>query len=240
MRRSDPILDALREKVLAANCALVAHRLVTLTWGNVSGIDRERGLVAIKPSGVAYEELTANEIVVVDLDGTVVFGNGRPSTDTPTHVTLYRSFPKIGAVVHTHSTWATAWAQAGRPIPLLGTTHADLSPHPIPVTRELNEQEVAGDYEAATGEVIAEAIAAHGPHEMPCVLVAGHGPFCWAGSPAAAVQTAVTLEEVAHIAWLTVALAPGGVLLSDVVRRKHYARKHGPHAYYGQPAGERT
>lgn len=227
--------ERMREEVLAANLALPAHALVTLTWGNVSAIDRATGLVVIKPSGVSYEAMRVSDLTVVDLDGNVVAGERRPSTDTPTHLALYQGFAEIGAVVHTHSTWATAWAQAQREIPLLGTTHADLCPHPIPLTRALTAEEVTEDYEGATGTVLLEAVGEHGADEIPCALVRGHGPFCWASSPAKAVENAVTLEEVARIAWLTMALDPSAASLAEPVRDKHYRRKHGPHAYYGQP-----
>lgn len=220
----------MRDAVLAANLALPAHGLVTLTWGNVSGIDRERGLVAIKPSGVPYASMTVADIVVVDLDGNVVEGERRPSTDTPTHLELYRAHDWIGGIVHTHSTWATAWAQAEREIPLLGTTHADLSARPIPLTRPLTESEVEEDYEGATGRALVDATTEHDS----CALVRGHGPFAWGASPAAAVEAAVTLEQVARIALLTTVLAPDGPALADAVRRKHFERKHGPNAYYGQ------
>jgi L-ribulose-5-phosphate 4-epimerase len=229
------VLQELRDSVLEANRALPAEGLVRLTWGNVSGIDREHGLVAIKPSGIRYELLSASDLVVLDLDGNVVEGERRPSTDTPTHLALYRAFEEIGAIVHTHSPWATAWAQAEREIPLLGTTHADLCPYPIPLTRQLSEEEVAGDYEAATGTALIEAVAEHGPVEVPCALVREHGPFCWGASASAAVENAVTLEEVARIALLSTLLEPGLTPLSSPVREKHYARKHGPAAYYGQP-----
>jgi L-ribulose-5-phosphate 4-epimerase len=222
-------------EVLAANRALPQHGLAPLTWGNASGIDRDRGLVAIKPSGVAYEELTAEDIVVLDLDGNVMSGNRRPSTDTPTHLALYRAFEEIGGIVHTHSTWSVAWAQAQREIPLLGTTHADLCAHPIPLTRALTEEEIATDYEGATGTVLVEAIAQRGPSELPCALVRGHAPFCWAATPAAAVEVAVTLEQVARMALLTALLEPGAEPLATAVRDKHHDRKHGPRAYYGQP-----
>jgi L-ribulose-5-phosphate 4-epimerase len=224
------------QEVLSANCALPAYRLAPLTWGNASGIDRDEGLVAIKPSGVAYDEMTAEDIVVVDLDGNVVSGERRPSTDTPTHLALYRAFEEIGGIVHTHSTWSTAWAQAQREIPLLGTTHADLCAHPIPVTRALTDEEVAEDYEGATGTVLIEAInEGGGPAEVPCALARGHAPFCWGASPAKAVEVAVTLEEVARMTLLTTVLEPGAEPLQAAVRNKHHERKHGPQAYYGQP-----
>ena len=229
------MLAALREEVLRANLALPAHGLVTLTWGNASGIDRDRGLVAIKPSGVAYESMTADDIVLVDLAGETAWGERRPSTDTPTHVALYRAFPGIGGIVHTHSTWATSWAQAQREIPLLGTTHADLCAESIPLARGLTADEVSGDYEGATGTVLIEALAGRDPLQMPCALVRGHGPFCWGTDPAAAVQCAVTLEEVARMAALTVLIEPGSGPLAAHVSAKHFERKHGPHAYYGQP-----
>jgi L-ribulose-5-phosphate 4-epimerase len=222
------------EEVLAANCALPAHGLAPLTWGNASGIDRERGLVAIKPSGVAYDKLTAEDIVVLDLDGQVVAGERKPSTDTPTHLVLYRAFEEIGAVVHTHSPWCVAWAQAQREIPLFGTTHADLCTRPIPLTRALTDEEVAEDYEGATGTVLVEVISEHGPSEVPCALVRGHAPFCWAESPIKAVEVAVTVEEVARMALLTTVLSPDAEPLQAAVRSKHYERKHGPAAYYGQ------
>jgi L-ribulose-5-phosphate 4-epimerase len=228
------MLEELREQVLAANRALPVHGLVVLTSGNVSGIDRDRGLVVIKPSGVSYDQLAASDLVVVDLEDDVVEGERRPSTDTPTHLVLYRAFHQIGAIVHTHSTWATAWAQAQREIPLLGTTHADFCAHRIPVTRTLSEDEVASDYERATGHALVEAVSELGPSELPSVLVRGHAPFCWAEDPGKAVQTAVTLEEVARLALLTTLLDPGVAPLADVLRDKHHQRKHGPQAYYGQ------
>jgi L-ribulose-5-phosphate 4-epimerase len=229
-------VSELVQEVLSANCALPAYRLAPLTWGNASGIDRDEGLVAIKPSGVAYDEMTAEDIVVVDLDGNVVSGARRPSTDTPTHLALYRAFDEIGGIVHTHSTWSTAWAQAQREIPLLGTTHADLCAHPIPVTRALTDEEVAEDYEGATGTVLIEAInEGGGPSEVPCALARGHAPFCWGASPAKAVEVAVTLEEVARMTLLTTVLEPGAEPLKAAVRNKHHERKHGPKAYYGQP-----
>ena len=229
-------MSDLVQEVLRANCALPAHGLAPLTWGNASGIDRERGLVAIKPSGVAYDELTEEDIVVLDLDGNVVQGERRPSTDTPTHLALYRAFEDIGGIVHTHSTWSVAWAQAQREIPLLGTTHADLCAQPIPLTRALTDEEIAEDYEGNTGTVLVEAIAEHGgPSELPCALVRGHAPFCWAASATTAVDVAITLEEVARMALLTRLVEPDVEPLQAAVRDKHHERKHGPQAYYGQP-----
>lgn len=229
------MLEALRQQVLAANSSLPAHGLATLTWGNVSGIDRDSRQVAIKASGVPYETMTTNDVVVVDLDGNRVEGERRPSTDTPTHLALYRAFDAIGGVVHTHSAWATAWAQAEREIPILGTTHADLCPGPIPLTRALTEVEIEEDYEAATGTALVEAVGDRDPDEVPAVLVRGHGPFCWAKDPAAAVETAATLEEVARLALLTTILEPDAGPLASAIRDKHFTRKHGPQAYYGQP-----
>jgi L-ribulose-5-phosphate 4-epimerase len=226
--------ERLIEDVLAANRALPKHGLVTLTWGNVSGIDRTEGLAVIKASGVSYEDMTAADMVVVDLDGNVVSGARRPSTDTPTHLALYRAFADIGGIVHTHSTWATAWAQAQREIPLLGTTHADLSAYPIPVTRPLTEEEVETGYEAATGAALAEAVGERGALQVPCVLARGHAPFCWGKTVAGAVEAAVTLEAVARLALLTLELDPNASPLAGAVRSKHFERKHGPHGYYGQ------
>jgi L-ribulose-5-phosphate 4-epimerase len=233
-RIPDP-LDYLRERVLVANLSLQLHDLVTLTWGNVSGVDREWGVLVIKPSGVAYNEMTASDMVTVALSsGEVLDGDRSPSTDTPTHLALYRAFEEIGGIAHTHSTWATAWAQAQREIPLLGTTHADLSPHPIPLTRELTAKQVASDYEGATAAALIEAVHDHGPLEHPCALARGHGPFCWGPDPETAVENAITLEAVAHMAWLTTMLEPGAPPLAEAVRDKHFQRKHGPQAYYGQ------
>lgn len=224
----------LREAVLEANLALPAHGLVTLTWGNASQVDRERGVFAIKPSGVSYEALGADDIVILDLDGEVVEGERGPSTDTPTHLALYRRFDEIGGIVHTHSTWATVWAQAQREIPLYGTTHADLCADPIPLTRALSAEEIEAGYELNTGTVLIEAIAELGPSRLPCALVRGHAPFIWGPSVAKAVEHAVTLEEVARMAFLTATLAPSAPPLDAAVRNKHYERKHGPNAYYGQ------
>jgi L-ribulose-5-phosphate 4-epimerase len=232
------VREHLAEEVLDANRALAAHGLAPLTWGNASGIDRDEGLVVIKPSGVSYEDMTAEDMVVVDLDGNVITGSHpprRPSTDTPTHVALYRAFEEIGGVVHTHSTWGVAWAQAQREIPLLGTTHADLCAFPIPVTRALTDEEIAQDYEGSTGTSLVELISERGPLELPCALVRGHAPFCWAESPAKAVDVAVTLEQVARMALLTRLVEPDARPLQEALRDKHHERKHGPQAYYGQP-----
>jgi L-ribulose-5-phosphate 4-epimerase len=229
------IRDGLREEVLEANLSLVRHGLVTLTWGNVSGIDRGSGLVAIKASGVPYEEMSVEDIVVVDLDGRIVEGKRRPSTDVPTHLVLYRSYPEIGGVVHTHSTWATSWAQAGREIPIFGTTHADLCPGAVPIARHLSDDEIRGGYEENTGVVLREVIGARGIDEVPCALVPGHGPFSWGKDAAQAVERAVTLEQVARMALLTLVIHPEAPPLSAVVMERHFTRKHGPGAYYGQP-----
>ena len=221
--------------VLEANRALPAHGLAPLTWGNASGIDRDEGVVVIKPSGVAYADMTEEDMVTVDLDGNVVGGERRPSTDTPTHLALYRAFEEIGGVVHTHSTWSVAWAQAQREIPLRGTTHADLCAFPIPVTRALTDDEIESDYEGATGTTLVELISERGPLDLPCALVRGHAPFCWAATPTKAVDVAVTLEQVARMALLTRMVEPDAPALPSALREKHYERKHGPQAYYGQP-----
>ncbi|HEX4281250.1 MAG TPA: L-ribulose-5-phosphate 4-epimerase AraD [Solirubrobacteraceae bacterium] len=226
--------EGLAEEVLEANRSLAAHGLAPLTWGNASAIDRDEGLVVIKPSGVGYGDMTADDMVVVDLDGDVVDGERRPSTDTPTHLALYRAFDEIGGVVHTHATWGVAWAQAQREIPVLGTTHADLCAYPIPVTRALTEGEIESDYEGATGTTLVEVISERGPLELPCALVRGHAPFCWSSTSAKAVEVAVTLEEVARMALLTTLLAPNVPPLQAALRDKHHERKHGPQAYYGQ------
>ena len=231
-------LAQLRQEVLEANLALPTHGLVKLTWGNASGVDRDRGLMAIKASGVDYAHMTAADVVLIDLEtGEVVpdpdHPERRPSTETPTHRALYNAFAGIGGIVHTHSTWATAWAQAEREIPLLGTTHADFMAASVPVTRQLTAEEVERDYEGETGTVIIELVGARAD-EIPAVLVRGHASFCWGASPAAAVAVAVTLEEVARLALLTRLVDPDGGPLAEVLRDKHHRRKHGPNAYYGQ------
>jgi len=235
MRGADTTFEALRERVLLANRRIVAHGLVALVWGNVSEIDRDKEIVAIKPSGVPLESMTADDISIVGLDGRIIHGGLRPSTDTPTHLALYRRFDEIGGVAHTHSSCATSWAQAEREIPVLGTTHADLSAYPIPVTRPLADAEIEADYERVTGIVISEAIGARPPLEVPCALVRGHGPFCWGDDASTAVENAITLEEVAQLAARTLALDPDISQLGESLRLKHYRRKHGGNAYYGQP-----
>jgi L-ribulose-5-phosphate 4-epimerase len=231
------LLRVLREEVLAANLELVRRGVVVFTFGNVSGISRKDGLVAIKPSGVPYEELTAEQIVVTDLEGRVIETNLRPSSDLPTHLELYKHFQNIGGVAHTHSEYGTAWAQALRPIPCLGTTHADYFHGPIPVTPHLTPAEIAGDYEKATGEIICRTFAERDPDACPAVLVAGHAPFCWGKNPADAVQNAAILEYVARLAAHTMTVSPGAGALPDELRDKHFFRKHGASAYYGQPKG---
>ena len=224
----------LRLEVLEANIALTRHGLVVQAFGNASAIDRESGLVVIKPSGVAYDELDANALVVTDLAGRVVEGPFRPSSDLPTHLALYQAFPAVGAVVHTHSRFATIWAQAGREIPCLGTTHADYFRGAIPVTDAMTEDEIRSAYEWNTGQAIVRRLAGLDPAAVPAALVRGHGPFCWAGSVGAAADLAVILEEVACMAWHTVALAPDAPALPGALSEKHFLRKHGPGAYYGQ------
>jgi len=232
------MLEKLREEVLEANLELVRRGLVLYTFGNASGRDRTSGLVVIKPSGVPYERMRPEDLVVVDLEGRVVEGALRPSSDLPTHLALYRAFAEIGGVAHTHSRAATAFAQARREIPCLGTTHADYFHGPAPVTRMLSEEEVAGDYEAATGAAIVELIAEGDPLETPGALVAAHGPFTWGRSASEAAHHAVILEELAQIALLTMSLDPAGSLIPQALLDKHFFRKHGPAAYYGQPGEE--
>ncbi len=227
-------LTELREEVCRANLDLVRHGLVTLTWGNVSGINADRDLVVIKPSGVGYDRMTPETMVVVDLDGKVVEGELRPSCDTPAHVVLYRQFEEVGGVTHTHSSQATSFAQARVEIPCLGTTHADHFHGPVPVTRPLTQQEVETAYEANTGQVIVERFAELNPLEMPAALVAGHAPFAWGKDAAGSVVNAVALEAVAKMALETIALRRDAPRLESYVLQKHYNRKHGAGAYYGQ------
>lgn len=228
------MLDALKEQVCRANLDLVKHGLVTLTWGNVSGFDRDSGRVAIKPSGVAYDALQPKHIVIVDLDGNVVEGDMNPSSDTPTHVLLYKNFDGIGGITHTHSFHATMFCQARQEIPCYGTTHADHFMGPVPVTRPLTAKEVQDAYEANTGHVIIERFKSLSPIEMPGVLVAGHAPFAWGKDAATSVKNAVALEAVAKLALGTRQLNPDAPLLEPYVLDKHYQRKHGPNATYGQ------
>jgi L-ribulose-5-phosphate 4-epimerase len=229
----------LRAEVAAANVELHRSRLVFLSFGNVSGVDRDAGVLAIKPSGIAYEQLTPDDIVVVSLeDGIVIEGELRPSTDTPTHRYLYRELNDIGGVVHTHSAHATAWAQAGRPIPPLGTTHADYFRGPVPVSRPLRDDEIDGEYELETGAVIIDTLrsAQRTPADCPGILVASHGPFTWGESAASAVANAIALESIAAMAFETLAIDPNATAVSTTLLRRHHERKHGPAAYYGQPA----
>jgi L-ribulose-5-phosphate 4-epimerase len=230
------MLKNLKRQVLEANLLLPKHGLVTFTWGNVSGIDRERGLVVIKPSGVPYETMEAEDMVVVDLDGNVVEGKWKPSSDTPTHLALYRAYEGIGGVVHTHSRWATTFAQAGKSIPAMGTTHGDYFYGDIPCTRPMTDEEINGEYEAETGKVIIEAFRAAGkdPVQVPGVLVYSHGPFAWGATPAEAVHNAVVMEEVAFMDWHALMLNPYHRDMQKSLLDRHYLRKHGPGAYYGQ------
>lgn len=227
-------MQQLKEQVFTANLDLPRYGLVTFTWGNVSAIDRVRGLVAIKPSGVDYETMRVDDIVVVDMQGQVVAGELRPSSDTATHLALYRRYPSLGGVVHTHSTHATAWAQAGRAIPALGTTHADYFLGDIPCTRALTEEEVQGDYELNTGRVIIETLKEAEPLHTPGVVVYQHGPFAWGKSAHDAVHNAVVMEEVARMAWIARGINPGLKPIDSYLMDKHFMRKHGAHAYYGQ------
>lgn len=229
------MLEELKERVYRENLNLVKHGLVVLTWGNVSGIDREKGLVVIKPSGVAYDRMTAEDMVVVDLiDGRVAEGKYRPSSDTPTHLYLYNAFPEIGGIVHTHSVNATAWAQAGKGIPAYGTTHADAFYGEVPCTRALTEEEIRSAYELNTGKVIAEAFKDRDHNALPAVLVKNHGPFTWGGTPEKAVENAVTLEAAAQMAMKTLQIDPQTETVPQYLTDKHYFRKHGKNAYYGQ------
>lgn len=230
------MLEKLKQSVYEANMELPRRGLVTYTWGNVSGIEREKGLVVIKPSGVRYEELTPDKLVVLDLDGKVVEGALNPSSDTKTHLVLYREFPALGGVVHTHSPCAVAWAQAGRDIPCYGTTHADYFYGPVPCARALTPEEIDEDYERNTGRVIVEEFRARGiePAHVPAVICRSHGPFAWGADAAEAVYHAAVLEEVAHMALLTLAVDADAMPAPQHLQDKHFMRKHGPQAYYGQ------
>ncbi|MBQ6794567.1 MAG: L-ribulose-5-phosphate 4-epimerase [Clostridia bacterium] len=230
------MLEALKEAVLQANLELPKKNLVTYTWGNVSGIDREKGLIVIKPSGVSYEEMKASDMVVLDLQGNKVEGDMRPSSDTPTHIALYNQYPELGGVVHTHSRWATVWAQAGMSIPPLGTTHADYFYGAIPCTRRLTQEEIEGEYELNTGKVIIETFTNLGinPVHVPGVVCYSHGPFSWGKNPDEAVHNAVVMEEVAMMALNTKLLNPSIGDVDSYLLDKHFLRKHGANAYYGQ------
>ena len=232
------MLEELKKEVYEANMALVKYNLITFTWGNVSGIDRESGLFVIKPSGVEYDELTPDMLPVVDLCGNVVDGKLKPSSDTPTHIELYKAFPEIGGITHTHSPWATIYAQAGRDIAPYGTTHADYFGCAIPCTRKMRDDEIKGEYEKETGTVIIEAIRDIGVDRMHAALVHSHGPFTWGDNAWKSVEAAVVLEQVAMMAYNTEMLMLGAQGKTEIMQktllRKHYDRKHGPNAYYGQ------
>lgn len=227
------MLEQLKYEVFQANLSLVDHGLVIFTWGNVSAIDRDKNLIVIKPSGVSCEKMKPGDMVVVNLDGNIVEGKLKPSSDTPTHIYLYKHFKDIGGIVHTHSEWATSWAQAGKTIPVSGTTHADYFFGNIPCTRPLIRQEIEGEYEKETGKVIVETFSDIDPLDIPGVLVHSHGPFTWAKDPAKAVHYAVVLEQVARMAYHSLQLNPNMVFNRDLLE-KHYSRKHGAGAYYGQ------
>ncbi|MCE0828116.1 MULTISPECIES: L-ribulose-5-phosphate 4-epimerase [Buttiauxella] len=227
-------MQQLKQQVFEANMALPRHGLVTFTWGNVSGIDRERQYIAIKPSGVAYEQMSADDMVIVDLNGTVIEGKYRPSSDTATHLALYKKYAELGGVVHTHSTHATAWAQAGLSIPALGTTHADYFLGDIPCSRPLTCDEVQGEYELNTGNVIIETLGSGNPLHTPGVVVYQHGPFTWGKSIEDAVHNAVVMEEVARMAWIAQGINPQLKPIDSYLMDKHFQRKHGANAYYGQ------
>ncbi len=234
--RSIYMLEQLKETVFKANLALPKHHLVTFTWGNVSGIDREKEVIVIKPSGLEYFEMRSKDMVVVDFDGNIVEGDLRPSSDTATHLALYNAFPHIGGIVHTHSTVATSWAQAGKPIPAYGTTQADYFYGEIPCTRPMTEDEINGKYELETGNVIVECFQSRNidPMQIPGVLVHSHAPFAWGEDPQNAVHNAVVLEEVAKMAWKTLSINPNTKPMDQTLLDRHFLRKHGKNAYYGQ------
>nr|UWI48885.1 L-ribulose-5-phosphate 4-epimerase [Clostridioides difficile] len=227
------MLEALKEEVLKANLELPKRGLITYTWGNVSGIDREKGLVVIKPSGVDYDKMTVEDMVVVDLDGNIVDGKLRPSSDTPTHLVLYKEFEELGGIVHTHSSWATTWAQIGKSIPACGTTHADYFYGSIPCTRKMTREEISSEYERETGNVIVEEFMGKNPIHCPGVIVNDHGPFTWGKNAKEAVHNSVVLEEVAKMAYYTELMSPENTM-DRVLMNKHFSRKHGKNAYYGQ------
>jgi len=227
------MLEALKEEVFQANLDLVKHGLVIFTWGNVSAIDRETGLVVIKPSGVSYDDMKAEDMVVVDLNGKIIEGKLKPSSDTATHLVLYKSFLNIGGIVHTHSTYATAWAQAGCDIPNIGTTHADYFSDAIPCTRDMTQSEIEGEYELETGNVIIDCFGGKNPDFIPGVLVKNHGPFSWGKNAHDAVHNAVVMEQVGKMAYIAYGVNPN-LTMNDHLIKKHFYRKHGPGAYYGQ------
>lgn len=229
----DTLIDTLKEKVFQSNLDLVRHGLVLFTWGNVSAIDRSSGLVVIKPSGMSYQNMKASDMVVVNLHGEVVEGTLKPSSDTATHLVLYNSFPHIGAIVHTHSTYATAWAQAGIDIPNIGTTHADYFSDAIPCTTDMTQQEVEREYEKETGNIIVKRFEGINPSHIPGVLVKNHGPFSWGKDANDAVHNAVVMEEVAKMAFIAYTINPA-LKMNPHLIKKHFYRKHGPGAYYGQ------
>lgn len=229
------MLEELKRQVCEANLLLPKYNLVTFTWGNVSGIDREKGLMVIKPSGVEYDGMTADDMVVVSLEsGQRVEGRWKPSSDTDTHLALYRAFPALGGIVHTHSRWATTFAQAGRAIPAMGTTQGDYFYGDIPCTRRMTPEEIGGEYELETGNVIIETFKGIDPMSIPGVVVHSHGPFAWGGSPLEAVHNAIVMEEVAFMDWHAIMLEPGAGRMQQELLDKHYLRKHGANAYYGQ------
>lgn len=232
------MLEEMKERVFKANISLPAHKLVTLTWGNVSEIDRETGYVVIKPSGVRYEDMTPNDMVVIDCNGNKIEGHWNPSSDTPTHLELYRNFPEIGGITHTHSKWATIFSQCKMAIPALGTTHADTFYGDIPCTRKLTVSEICGEYELETGKVISELFTPETILQVPGVLVCSHGPFTWGKNAKKSVEHAVILEEVAMMAWHTKMLHPD-ISFQQELLDKHYLRKHGENAYYGQKEMEK-
>jgi L-ribulose-5-phosphate 4-epimerase len=233
-------LEALREEVLEANLELVRRGLVLYTFGNASGIDRETGLVVIKPSGVPYEEMKTHHLVVAQLDGKIVEGKLRPSSDLPTHLALYKAFPEVGGIAHTHSEYATAWAQARKAIPCFGTTHADYFHGAVPVTSAMNQQEIDGEYERNTGEAIIRALKGKDALSVPAILVASHGPFAWGQNAAEAAHNAVILESVARMAYFTLLINAEAQPIERALHDRHYLRKHGTNAYYGQTKNTRS
>ncbi|MBN1499160.1 MAG: L-ribulose-5-phosphate 4-epimerase [Spirochaetes bacterium] len=230
------LLKELRNEVLEANLLLPEYKLITFTWGNVSGIDRDKGMFVIKPSGIDYDGMTSEDLVVVDLEGKVVEGKYKPSADTATHLRIYQEFKETGGVVHTHSSWATSWSQSGRGIPPLGTTHADYFYDEIPCTRKMTPGEIGGEYELETGNVIVETFRKRNldPVQIPAVLVFSHGPFCWGKNAHDAVHNAVVLEQLAEMAYVSLQLSPEQIRIQQELLDKHFLRKHGKNAYYGQ------